>query len=86
MQAGLDPLQVGGGEMLVGEDLEAGLQRGLAALEPADLGRLPDDPPVGRQRDGVVGRGGKCCGPRGELGGEHLRGRVARRLAVDAVA
>ena len=72
-------------EMLVGEDQDAGLQRRLARLQPSDLRALPNDPPSGGERNGLVGRAGERIGARCKLGRQDLRGGMARRLAVDAV-
>ena len=72
--------------MLVGKELDTGLERRLAALEPTDLRALPDDPSVRRECNRLVRSAGQRVGPGGELRGEDLGGGVTRRLAVDAVA
>ena len=73
-------------QMLVGEQLKARLERGVALLEPGDLRARPDDAPVRLDGDGLVGRSGKRSGAAGKLADQHLRRGMARGLAVDAVA
>ncbi len=86
IEAGDHALLVGRAQMLVGKDLKAWLQRRLAAFEPSDLRALPHDAAVGRERDGVVRGGGERLGAGGQLRRQHLRGSMARGLAVNAVA
>ena len=73
-------------QILVGEQLDAWLQRRLAWNQPADLATLPQHAPASRQGNGVVGRGRQCIAARGELARQNLRGRIARGLSMNAVA
>ena len=86
IEAGCDTFAVRRAQMLVDEEVYAGLQRRFAALQPRDPGALPDDPPVRVKRDGLVGSRDKRRGAVGKLRSEHLHRRMARGLPVNAVA
>ncbi|ODA66062.1 hypothetical protein A7A08_03077 [Methyloligella halotolerans] len=86
LEALLDPLAIRRQEMLAGDQLDAGLEGGLAALQARDLVALPDDAAMGREGDLRIGsvRQGLC--PAGQLLGDNLARRVARSLAVNTLA
>ena len=86
LQPRLDLLAVGGRKLLVGEQRHLRFQRIGAGLDLGHLLVAPQQAAGARQLEGIRLGGGDAAGAHAEFPRQHLRGGVARRLAVDAVA